>query len=383
MFNLLYAGFDTLDVAFAGALTTDTLTTLERAREEAQERQEPVLLTIGPGHVDMHVAGHGMRGGYAFIVDTGPIGTKWMIKKNADPRQWNIFASPRAAMLLSHGYQGTRDRLIQELEEMGAKITEHSINRVDFTMDFRTQGFELHQDQFVSHSHTKVSPYWGKSEEKIDVNQPSSVMRGRRLESVTIGKQPGRQIIVYDKRREAIERQKYFWFKAWNVNRDDPNLEVWRVEIRAGKRELKDKYQIRLFSDFESGIGDVIVNALQEVRYLADHQHDNNVSRQRLHPLWIEAQGVAKNNLFDYRSGLTPNQIVEIERDLAAERYINLCVGNAIGLGVAMGLNGDDIAAELPKLLADNVEARIQGDEKHLEKSIQRAQSRLHFILQQ
>ncbi len=47
--------------------------------------------------------------------------------------------------------------------------------------------------------------------------------------------------------------------------------------MRAGKNELKDKYQIRNFSDFNAGIGDVIVNALQEVRYLDEGQHDRNV----------------------------------------------------------------------------------------------------------
>ncbi len=218
MFNLLYAGFDTLDVAFAGALPPGSLAALERAREQAQERQEPILLTIGPGEVTMHVSGHGMKGGYAFVIDTGPVGTKWMIKKNNDPSQWNIFASPRATMLLALGYQGTQDRLFKELEEMGARITDHSINRVDFAMDFQTSVFELRQDQFVAHSHTKVSPHWGNPDGNGDRNQPASVLRGRRLESVTIGKQPGRQIIVYDKRREAIERQKYFWFKAWGEN---------------------------------------------------------------------------------------------------------------------------------------------------------------------
>lgn len=380
MVSLLYAGFDTLDVAIAGALPPDTLADLERAREESHGRQEPVLLTIGPGEVAMHVSGHGMRGGYAFIVDTGPVGFKWMIKNNADTRQWNIFASPRATMLLSHGYQGMRDRLFQELEEMGARVTDHSINRVDFAMDFQTSGFELHQDQFVAHSHTKVSPHWGISDGTSDQNQPAAVLRGRRLESVTIGKQPGRQIIVYDKRREAIERQKYFWFKAWGVDRKDPSLEVWRVEVRAGKNELKNKYQIRKFSDFEAGIGDVIVNALHEVRYLAVRQLDSNVTRQLLHPLWTLAQSVAGTDLIDLRSGLTPDQIVEIERALAIERYVNLCVGNGIGLGVSLKLGNEEFARELPGLVAGHMAAAIQADDRRLTKSIQRAQARLHFV---
>ena len=380
MIELLYAGFDTLDVAIAGALMPDAISTLETAREEAAERQEPVLTSIGPGRVEMHVSGHGMRGGYAFVVDTGPLGAKWMFKKNTNVALWNIFVSPRATMLLAYGYAGTRDRLWETLKAMGARVTDHSINRVDFAMDFRTQGFELHHDQFVAHSHTKVSPHWGKREDAGDRNQPAAVTRGRRLESVTVGKQPGRQIIVYDKRREAVEKQKPFWFRAWGQDRGDPTLEVWRVEVRAGKRELKDKYQIRRFEDFEAGIGDVVVNALQEVRYLADRQGDSNVTRQELHPLWIAAQAIAGAKLIDFRSGLTPDQIVEIERELAAERYANLFLGNAIGWAVALGLTDSEIANDLPDMLANRFSTAIRADDGRLVTSIRRIRMKLNFI---
>ena len=56
---------------------------------------------------------------------------------------------------------------------------------------------------------------------------------------------PGRQIIVYDKRREAIAKRKLFWFKVWNIERDDPAQKVARIEVRAGKKELKDRWHLR------------------------------------------------------------------------------------------------------------------------------------------
>ena len=380
MFELVHAGFDTLDIAIAGALPAEALASLEKVRGEASERQEAVLATIGAGVVAMHVAGHGMRGGFAFVTDTGPLGAKWMFKNSTDVSQWNVFVSPRATMLLAYGYEGTWKKLSQEFEAIGGRMTDHSINRVDFAMDFRSQGFELHQEQFVAHSHTKVSPHWGKQEGSTDRNQPSAVLRGRRLESVTIGKQPGRQIIVYDKRREAIEKQKYFWFKTWGVDRKDPDLEVWRAEVRAGKNELKKKYQIRTFDDFEAGIGDVIVNALQDVRYLDDRQTDGNVSRQTLHPLWKKCQEVAAGKLIDYRSGLTPGQVVEIERELAQDRYRQLFLGNANGLAVSLGLTDDEIHADLPNLMAANLNISMLSDPEQFSKAIARARARLHFI---
>ncbi|MBB3065348.1 hypothetical protein [Limibacillus halophilus] len=380
MYHLLYAGFDSLDVAFAGALPIEALEELEQARLKAQESQEDSLLRLGPGKLDMHVKGYGSKGGYAYVMDTGPTGIIWKVKKNNDIQQWNLFASPRATLLLSHGYQGTRDKLYAELEAMGAKVTNHSINRVDFAMDFRTKGFELHQDQFVAHSHTKVSPHWGEKQDHKDRSQPSAVLRGRRLESMTVGKQPGRQIIVYDKRREATEKQKHFWFKAWGEDRHNPDLEVWRVEARAGKKELKDKYQIRTFHDFETAIGDVIVNALDEVRYLDDWQSDSNVTRQALHPLWTAAQEVANRNLLALRAGLTPGQIKKVERAAAQETYLALCIGNAIGLGVSKGLSDNEIQTQLPILLRESIARHFRAKGEELRAAIKRTRDRLVFL---
>ena len=380
MFDLVHAGFDTMDIAFSGALPQEALSVLEKAREVAQERQAKELVSIGPGNLAMHVAGHVMKGGYAYVTDTGPLGAVWRFKKNADPTQWNIFASPRATMLLAYGFKGTRERLLAELKAMGAMVTDHSINRVDFAMDFRTQGFKLHMDQFVAHSHCKITPHWEKKETFTDRNQPTAVIRGRQFESATIGRQPGRQIIVYDKRREAIEHQKPFWFAAWGIDRKDPTAEVWRVEVRAGKKELKDKYRISRFEDLEAGIGDVMVNALQEVRYLADRQRDSNVSRQALHPLWLAAQAAVANKLTDYRSGLTPNQVIEIERTVARDRYAGLVTGNAIGLAVADGLADEEIMENLPQLVADYVATAIRANEAKIAEGIRRTRVRQHFI---
>jgi len=382
VFELFYAGFDTIDIAIAGALPKDALARLKAAREQAQETQEEALVNIGPGEVQMHVSGHGMRGGYAFLCDTGPLGAKWMVKENTDPRQWNLFVSPRAQALLAYGYAQTWELILADLAAMGGTVTDISLNRVDFAMDFRTKGFELRQDCVVAHTRTKVAPYWGKRPAETDMedrNQPSAVMRGRRLESLTIGKQPGRQIILYDKRREAVEKQKPFWFKTWGVDRDDPTLEVWRIEVRAGKKELKDKYQIRSLDDFEDSIGDVIVNALQEVRYLAHQQTDGNVIRQELHPIWAKAQEEAAGNLLALRSGLTPDQVKEIERGQAVETYSKLAHSNAIGLAVALGLSDAEIMKGLFAHIAPFLEPKAARDFERMKETIERVRGKLVF----
>lgn len=381
MFKLLYAGFDRLDIAFQGALPKAKLDFLKHEKERAQEGQEPVLVKIGPGNVPLMIGPGGMSGGYAFVADAGPLFGHWRFKANADPRQWNIFVSPSAAGLAALGYHAMRDGIVERLRDIGATITGHSVNRVDFAMDFLTQGFELHLNNFVAHPNCKEAPHWGENAPPGDPNQPSAVFRGRSLESVTIGKMPGRQVIVYDKRRAAIALHKPFWFKVWDIDRKDATKEVWRVELRAGKKELKDRWAIRTLEDVENSIGDVMANALTEVRYLDDHQTDSNVSRQRPHALWQAAEEALGRSLTEYRSGLTPGQLLEIERDQALRNYAQLIIGNAIGYGVVAGLSNEEIFERLPDLLRDLAHSALIDTEDKIAQSINRARERMAFIL--
>lgn len=378
--KLLHAGFDTMDVAFAGALHDQAYELLEKVRERAAATHQLQLVHVGSESFSMMVAGHGMRGGYAYSADTGPLGAKWFFKKNTDPREWNIFASPRATTLLAYGYSGTRDLLFEELKAMGARVSDHSINRVDFAMDFRTHGFELDVEKFVAHAHSKVRPHWSEATTERDQNQPSAILRGRRLESVTVGKMPGRQIIVYDKRREAIARQKRYWFETWGIIEETHDLEVWRVEIRAGKKELKERWGIRRFGDLENSIGDVFVHALDKVRYLSEHQRDSNVSRQKQHVLWTKAREVVGLDLFQFRAGLTPDQVRKIERDQAIYRYVSMANSAALGLGVSLGLSNDEVVETLPTLSGEWIKKRRDEDRDLHNEALIRTRTRLHFV---
>ena len=129
------------------------------------------------------------------------------------------------------------------------------------------------------------------------------MISGRVCESVTIGKMPGRQIIVYDKRREAIDKRKPHWFKVWGINPNDRTKQVWRVKLHAGKAHLRDGWNMRTFADVEAAIGDVFKTALEDVRYVDGHQTDSNVSRQTPHPLWRQASALAFYALREHRAG--------------------------------------------------------------------------------
>ena len=377
--KLLYAGFDTVDVAFQGRFPPETLAALKTTKDEAAKRQEPVLLKIGPDQVAMHIEPSGLRGGYAIRASTGPLGEVLAFKDNSDPREWNAFASIRASTLAAYSYPAARDQLFARLAAMGFAVTGHSVNRIDYAADFLAPGFELRLDGFVAHPRTKVRPHWS-AEATNDPNQPSAVFTGRRLESVTVGKMPGRQIIVYDKRRAAIAQRKPFWFKIWNVDRADTSASVWRVEVRAGKKELKDRWSIRTFGDVDTAIGDVIRHALDEVRYLAERQGDSNVTRQHLDPLWVAMTEQVEHGLYECRAGLLPSQIKEVERQLAIETYTALALGNLAGLAVARGMQDKQIEITLSDYVRQLIIAAINDSHRNFWQSIYRAREKLHFI---
>ena len=141
---------------------------------------------------------------------------------------------------------------------------------------------------------------------------------------------PGRQIIVYDKRCEAIEKRKFVWFKLWGIDPHDASANVLRVEVRAGKKELKDRSGMRTFADIETCAGDMIRHALNEIRYLAPMQNDSNVTRQQIDPLWQAMIEQVERGLFYFRAGILPSQIKEREREQAIETYTSLLVSEGV-----------------------------------------------------
>ncbi|PIE18123.1 MAG: hypothetical protein CSA65_05915, partial [Proteobacteria bacterium] len=76
-----------------------------------------------------------------------------------------------------------------------------------------------------------------------------------RYSSVTVGKNPGRQVTIYDKRAQVIAKRKPIWWDIWNANLaregappldpDAKSSQVWRIEVRAFKSCLKDRWGVR------------------------------------------------------------------------------------------------------------------------------------------
>lgn len=378
--QILYSGFDTVDFSIQGALPAKVLKNLADAKEEAGKRQGEVLIHAGPDSVPIHVHESGLGGGFAYRTSTGPTGEIIGIKNNTDPTQWNITVSVRAAALASYGWRQAVQNVWDRLQGLGARILSHSIRRIDYAIDIRIPVWDLRQDSFVTHARTTVQTYQNDRKAADQERVEYTARKGDRLATVMIGKMPGRQITMYDKRSAVIAKREYFWFDAWKLRRDTPDLEVMRVELRVGKTELKNRWRITTFEDIENSIGDVFEKLVTDIRYLAPAQTDSNVSRQRLDPVWTLVKNRLTENLLDMRSGLTPDQVKEIRREEAIKVYESLILGNAAGLAVAFGLTDTEAEERLPQLLSENCTAAFRDSGDKIIKSMRNARERLHFI---
>jgi len=379
-----YWNFDGLDVAFQGRISQDLVNVLEEAKTEAQNARAAVLVEW-QGEA-MHVAESGSKGGYAYRCDTGPTGASWFFGRNQSSTNWNIRVSLKSNALASTGLGAVRAELYRFLEAIGAEVHTASISRVDFCMDFLSDDleaasgcpFSLDPFAFVMHSHTS------RADQDDDAGMQMHGVSGR-YTSVTCGKMPGRQVIVYDKSREVRMRQKLEWWVHWNSARSRQGLSaltgeerVWRVELRAGKRHLKDRWGISSWAEMDNKLGDVFARALRDIRYTVPSATDGERFRWQCHPLWQEAGRTVAADLRELMSGTEPGVVKSIRREQLARSAESMIKGLLATYTHAkrLPIEGDTIAAELARMAKKHVE----WDTARFLAAIERSAKKYYFL---
>ncbi len=132
MFEVIYRGFDGLDVAFQGALRRDLVEQLDAAKAEAQERARPILVEYRS--MRFLLAETGAPNGYAFRCDTGDDGAIWFFKRGMSGADWNIRVSVKSMALERSASARLSD--ITSLNGPVLKIA-HAQKRLAMTTTFR------------------------------------------------------------------------------------------------------------------------------------------------------------------------------------------------------------------------------------------------------
>ncbi|MGB0749703.1 MAG: hypothetical protein ACPGO3_13245 [Magnetospiraceae bacterium] len=371
----IWRGIDTLDVSFKGAISGRARKALSDAKARASSRGDGNGEYLEIGGIAGIVGETGAKGGYAFRFDTGPDGEIWTIKDNPDCDQWNIRVQVRSARIAVDGYHETVEHLFRTLRAWDAQIITESVSRIDFAVDFVAPDFELDPMCFVHHSHATLGEGHDDPEE-----MPFGVRRvGRKPNSVTIGKQPGRQVIVYDKRREQAYKAHTHWYEVWGVTREGcPH--IWRIELRAGKKHLKD-WRITTFDDLEERGGDMFASAVQSVRMLVrEPAEGDTVTRIPPHPVWEWMAGIVDEYLGGWVSGVERGRIVEGRREDIQAIYRRQITGLATSYAVALGVTLEEAGEEVSGLLKQDFRAYALGDPSTFARKFNGAAKRLHFL---
>tara|TARA_R110002110_G_scaffold198480_1_gene408808 strand:- start:4302 stop:5492 length:1191 start_codon:yes stop_codon:yes gene_type:complete len=382
MYQVLYSGYDTLDVAFRGAFSETVLKNLEAARSDAEVFEKDQPAQIGPNKVLILVKPNGRRGGFRYVFDNGPTGAIFAAKANADPKEWNLFVSVRALRLLTLGYAETKKWLNETLAAMGFQITEISVNRIDFAVDILAPNFKLDIANFIAPAQAKARPYWSKeSWIENEVNSPKSVLRGRRFESVTIGTMPNRQLIMYDKRRAALDKRELYWFDAWGIDKNDPSAQVWRIEIRAGRDALAKLTIKRPYESIEAVAKNFFIKATEEIRYLNGSSDQKNISRIPSHAIWTSLQNTLANLPMNPAPPIMEARALEMLRKQRLDMAIRQGCGNLTNALILDGISPEQIAANFERyVLRIATEYQEQLGERNFLKKLHEIRARMNFL---
>ncbi|WP_100259597.1 hypothetical protein [Qipengyuania seohaensis] len=380
--EVLYRGFDGLDISFQGHIGHGFCRALEKSKEQAQKFRREEFLEWGD--VGMLVSESGARGGYAFSVRTELPSAIWFFKKPNPSDPWGVRVSCNSFQLALYGFSQTKAHIHETLEswKIGVGVGGESISRVDYAIDFLAPQLALEPSNFVMHSNCRRAEHHSEFQLRAQGNSG-------RVTSVTVGKMPGRQIIVYDKRAEVIEKRKPGWFSIWDAAREksrkprlnysDPKeSRVWRVEARAGKKHLKERWAIRTWEDLNERLGDAFAHAFDAVRYAAPTS-DSNRARWPNDALWDMARRQIGADLFEMRSFVEPGAVKLVQLDAYDQMLASQIRGLLISRAAANGIEAPELA-QFAMANAKEIVSQIKSGEFDFERRLMISSGRVRVL---
>jgi len=330
---VVYSGFDGLDMSIKASIPEWLDQKFKAAKEFCNERNIETTVFLDEDSID--ITGHGARGGYAYTCEIGSCGTKWFFKRPNKNDLWGIRISASSAALAAKGIEGFRAYILECAKILDISIPEdaYSITRVDFAVDILAPDFIAERHNFVSHARCNISDH----DNGVATNGHSG-----RTTSITVGKMPGRQTILYDKREEVMVKHKYSWQTIWDrclaqkgkspLDYTDPkSSRIWRVEARAGKDHLQGKWGIRGWGSLYEKLPGLMAESFDQIRYCAP-SGDKNRARWPTHPLWALARTTVLECLTEFEPLITSEEIMELQKEDKIVRLEHQLLGIATSL---------------------------------------------------
>ena len=368
--KLVYSGFDTLVFAVKGAANPVTLKNLELAKNLAAKEQRDAPIEFNEKRLKGLIGPTGVKGGYAYrMTFHGELGHVVSLKSNLNRNEWNAHVKIRALALAAYGWEAALEMVFSDLDAIGFSYHGISLNRVDYAMDYLNAGVTLDPADIVAHARVK------KVAHKIEIDTSS---RGQSCETVTIGKMPNRQIIIYDKRAEVIKRRNRAWFEIWNIDASDITQTVHRVEIRLGKNELKNS-EIVTLEDFKAKVNVALSRAVHVVRYVEPNA-DLNRSRWPNKTIWDHVQSHVREHVLKNPNFVDITRVKHVIRSQKALESSKQILGNMANLSVFENMPTEKIKEHMVQYVEKHFSEIEANDDHPFWKSRVKTQEKFSFL---
>jgi hypothetical protein len=258
-----------------------------------------------------------------------------------------------------------------------------SIRRVDYAIDFHDTSFVLDPYDFVTHSQTKSSTYLELSDARMNG-------RSGRVSSVTFGKMPGRQVIVYDKREEAMTKNKLEWFFIWDTAMEhagrkpldfsDPaESRVWRAELRLAKRALRDRAGIKGWDSLYTNLAAEFQQLTHDIELRVPSDSDARTD-WNVHPNWEVLRDVLANDLFEHETEIDEAALTAEDLRHKQNEFLKLTAGHAVTFAALEGVALNDIDEFLEEL-PWRLQACIEQSPRSVADRLRDARRKYHTLM--
>ncbi|MBN1856525.1 MAG: hypothetical protein JW846_06180 [Dehalococcoidia bacterium] len=325
MIHLVLVGVDTLEVGYAlsGELSEEDVADLEDAKGKAQEKQ------FDSNGCPIVFHGRSFR-----MMPRGTSGKQWRLENDdvsfSLAKEWRggeVFPEGhcvfRSKYLWRDGWEVAEAKFRAWLSSW-ASVVSDKVSRVDLTADYACACPEV---EIRGHEITGTVV-------KRDDYASGSHARGHRLTGYTFG---GGSLLgrIYDKRKEATQSGKEWFFPMWKENGWDGESPVTRTEFEF-KRDALKEWQVVGVSDLKACASDLWRHASQTWLQLRTRvETDSNYRRWPVSEFWQTVQKTVES--FGMVTGVARSEQVKPQM----RRLWRAALGNlasAVALGSMAGL---------------------------------------------
>lgn len=189
---------------------------------------------------------------------------------------------------------------------------------------------------------------------------------------------------------DITDKRKPIWWDIWNASlkaeglppldpKDRSESQIWRVEARAGKRIMKDRWGITTWEDFDAKFSDVIAEAFEKIRYCDPDPMDTNRARWPNHEIWDMAKVDADTDLSEMRSHLDVDKVKAVHKADHIKLRMTRAVGNCTTLAALEGIESDDRQDDMERM-GQRLRAERQADPARAANKLSKAKERYRFV---